>query len=139
MLLAENSADGAWALDRILEGVGDDPGQTNLGVCIDVGHALTSSDLPGGTVFAYLERYRRSLRHLHLHDNDGRADDHQLPGNGGLDWDALGRWIREEGIAVPAVLELHAEGDPLAAIKTAIQRLATRGVFSLANAAGGRF
>jgi len=129
-LWVENSSDGAWALDRILDEMGDDPETTNLGICIDIGHAHISRDIPGDPVLGYLERYRDVLRHLHLHDNDGRADDHRIPGQGTIDWDAVSSWLRSAAISVPAVLELHAEVDPMDAIDEAMATLARHALFS---------
>jgi sugar phosphate isomerase/epimerase len=128
-LLLENTADGAWALDRVLDAFGDDPERSNLGICIDIGHAHISTDLPGDPVLAYLERYRQPLRHLHLHDNDRLADDHRAPGRGTVDWDALSAWIASNRVAVPAVLELHTEVDPMEAIREALGKLSVKGLW----------
>lgn len=59
---------------------------TDLGVCLDVGHAHL-----GEGVSAALETLRDRLRSSHLHDNRGDKDAHLWPGDGTIDWDsALG-------------------------------------------------
>ena len=56
----------------------DDP---RLGLCLDVGHANAVSKIP---VRQWLKRLAPRLMHLHLHDNAGAADLHQIPGDGSL-------------------------------------------------------
>lgn len=110
-LLLENGRDSHQALDRVLDELGDDPDRTNLGICIDIGHAHASTDLPGDPVLEHLRRYRGALRHLHLHDNNGSADDHRGPGDGTIDWTALLKALKHAQRRLPAVLEVHAKGD----------------------------
>lgn len=61
----------------------DDP---RLGLCLDVGHANAVSKIP---VRQWLKRLAPRLMHLHLHDNDGTADLHQIPGDGSLGFPGL--------------------------------------------------
>ena len=55
-----------------------------VGVCLDSGHA----HIQGGVVAA-LEALRPHIVTMHLHDNDGRHDQHLIPGRGTLDWAAF--------------------------------------------------
>ncbi len=55
-----------------------------VGVCLDAGHA----HIQGGAVAA-LETLRPHIVTMHLHDNDGRQDQHLIPGRGTLDWAAF--------------------------------------------------
>jgi sugar phosphate isomerase/epimerase len=119
MFAIENRWDNLWMIDRVLDEIGDDPKRTNLGVCIDVGHANLSKDAGRQPVRAYLERYRTQLIHLHLHDNHGETDDHLLPGKGTIDWPDLFRTLDEIAYSGPMVLELHFQNDPLEEIKEA--------------------
>lgn len=57
-----------------------------LGLCLDVGHANAVSKIP---VRQWLKRLAPRLMHLHLHDNDGAADLHQIPGDGSLGFPGL--------------------------------------------------
>lgn len=118
-LALENGWNTLWALDRVLDAIGDDPGKTNLGICMDVGHAHLSKDAGRQPVRAYLERYRAQLVHLHLHDNHGETDDHLPPGRGTIDWPDLYVALEEIGYAGPAVIELHPQRDPLEELKEA--------------------
>jgi sugar phosphate isomerase/epimerase len=51
------------------------------GICMDVGHAFIM-----GEVADAIETCSGHLVTTHLHDNDGKADDHLPPGDGGVDW-----------------------------------------------------
>ena len=118
-LALENGRDSLWAFDWVLDALGSDPDKTNLGICIDIGHAHLSEDAGRQPIRAYLERYRESLTHLHLHDNLGKEDDHRLPGKGSIDWHAVFQTLEAIGYAGPAVLELHSDGDPFEAVQAA--------------------
>ncbi len=118
-LAIENSKDDLWFLDQILDRIGDDPQKTNIGVCIDIGHAYMSTDAGRQPVRAYLERYKDQLIHLHLHDNDGEEDLHQIPGEGTIDWRGVVETIDQIGYRGQAVIELHALDDPIVEIRRA--------------------
>jgi sugar phosphate isomerase/epimerase len=52
-----------------------------VGVCFDTGHANLSTD--------FREKAARLLPRtvtIHIHDNDGTADQHKFPGQGSVDW-----------------------------------------------------
>jgi sugar phosphate isomerase/epimerase len=122
-LLLENARDGAWALDWVLDELGADPEETNLGICVDVGHAHASTDLGDPPARAYLDRYREALCHLHLHDNTGTRDDHLIPGHGSVPWSTVLPWLRREASDLPVVLEIHTDGDLPAALDEARREL----------------
>jgi sugar phosphate isomerase/epimerase len=107
-LLLENVTDSIWALDRVLDEIGDDPEETNLGICIDIGHARMSHDAGRHPVANYLERYRGPLRHLHLHDTHGDADEHLVPGRGTIDWIELADVLARIRFSGAAILEFQA-------------------------------
>ncbi len=110
----ENVRNTGWALDRVLNEIGDDPETTNLGICIDIGHAFLSDDLGDRPIDAYLERYRDQLVHLHLHDNDGVEDDHLPPGGGRIDWINVLRTLEAIGFDGRAILEVARIGEDAA-------------------------
>ena len=62
----------------------DAAGTASGGVCVDLGHA----HLEGG-VAGRLAAAGDRLRSLHVHDNDGSADQHSMPGTGSIDWESL--------------------------------------------------
>jgi sugar phosphate isomerase/epimerase len=109
-LAVENIFDSIWCLDRILEEMGDDPEETNIGICIDVGHAAVSKDAGREPVCNYIDRYAGQLVHLHLHDNRGERDEHLIPGEGTIDWLRVLSVLENIGFAGTGVLEVHQEG-----------------------------
>ena len=62
----------------IVEGV-DDP---RMKICLDVGHVNIASETP---VTGWIEKLGPHIRHLHLHNNDGRRDQHAPFDEGTLD------------------------------------------------------
>jgi len=103
----ENVRDSIWVLDHVLEEIGDDPDEANLGVCLDLGHAHLSRDAGREPVTAYLDRYADALIHLHVHDNAGARDEHLVPGDGTIDWAQTLSRIASQGYSGTAVLETH--------------------------------
>lgn len=57
-----------------------------LGICYDSGHGNCQG---GGTGLDALDRVKDRLVALHLHDNDGSADQHRPPFTGTVDWPRL--------------------------------------------------
>jgi sugar phosphate isomerase/epimerase len=111
-LALENLADAIWLLDRVLEEVGDDSEATNLGICIDAGHAHMSHDAGREPVVNYLQRYAGQLEHVHLHDNHGVSDEHLVPGDGTIDWPRVVRTLEEIGSDGTVILEVHSPDVP---------------------------
>jgi sugar phosphate isomerase/epimerase len=52
-----------------------------LGFCFDSGHANMAPDGSG-----VLERHKERLIAVHLHDNDGKNDQHKIPFTGTIEW-----------------------------------------------------
>lgn len=75
-----NALSGSTALVELLE---SEIEATRLGICMDVGHARLMGD-----VVDAIEICAGHLITTHLHDNRGRSDDHLVPGQGVIDWDA---------------------------------------------------
>ena len=74
-----------------------------FGFVLDTGHAHMAGDLlelPGLA--------GRRLQNLHLHDNDGRRDQHMFPGSGTLDWPRFMRALDRSGYEGPLLLEVEA-------------------------------
>jgi len=75
-----------------------------IGICLDAGHARLMGD-----VVDAIETCSGHLVATHLHDNRGRSDDHLVPGQGVIDWDATllafqkvgydGAWMFELAVA----------------------------------------
>jgi sugar phosphate isomerase/epimerase len=73
----------------------------DLRFCFDIGHA----HIDGG-VAASLDAMRERIVTTHLHDNHGEKDEHLLPGEGTIDWDAAIAALRANPEELPFVLEL---------------------------------
>jgi sugar phosphate isomerase/epimerase len=93
----------------------------NLGFCFDTGHA----HMEGG-VGAGFQLLRDRVVTVHLHDNHGEKDEHLLPWEGTIDWDAAIAEFANLSDPLPLVLELKetASGAPsLDQIREALDQL----------------
>ena len=89
-----------------------------LKMCLDTGH--THLDLKH-SLTDYVETFGNKIIHLHIHDNHGHRgqlllpgradmdlfDEHLPPGEGTIDWDALGKSLRKVHYAGAYVLEIR--------------------------------
>lgn len=69
---------------------------------LDLGHC----NLFGRSAEAMIHRFGARLHHLHLHDNNGRADLHLPPGAGNIDWPAVVRALKAVGYDRTITLEV---------------------------------
>ena len=66
-----------------------------LKMCLDTGHAAI---FPDWQPDKSLKTYPEYIKTLHVHDNDGKRDEHRLPYYRGVtDWHAFGKALREVG------------------------------------------
>ncbi|MCL2366362.1 MAG: sugar phosphate isomerase/epimerase [Oscillospiraceae bacterium] len=80
-------------------------------LCLDVGHAaIVGTDIP---ITAWAEQMRPHLGHAHLHNNDGRKDTHNAPGDGIIDVNAVIRTVQNTSPEITFTLEV------IDAVKTA--------------------
>lgn len=63
-------------------------------VCLDTGHANFCGTDPADAVRLLGKEY---LGALHVHDNNGKADQHYIPGKGTIDWRAFSDALEEIG------------------------------------------
>lgn len=68
--------------ERFYEDLGFDG--LNLGITFDVGHANII-----GQINEFIESFRDKIVHVHLHDNNGRFDEHLDIGSGNIDWPSV--------------------------------------------------
>jgi len=99
-LAAENLV-GPAHVPAFFDALFDEFAPDELGFCYDTGHAL----IAGRTDL--LRRYLDRLIATHLHDNDGRADQHRLPGEGEVDWPTVLGAIKGSGYVGTVNLEVH--------------------------------
>ncbi len=83
----------------------------DLGYCFDVGHAHMNEGIR-----AAFEIMKDRIRSTHLHDNDGKSDDHLFPfaaEGGSIDWKETMDLLRSRSGQYPLLLELRErEGAP---------------------------
>jgi len=75
---------------------------TDLGVCLDVGHAHL-----GDGIGPALEVLTDRVRSSHLHDNKGDKDSHLWPGDGTIAWDDALGGLKVAPQTPAGVLEIH--------------------------------
>ena len=82
-------------------------GAPNLKVCLDVGHLLAFSrgDFPH-----WLQTLTPVLGQLHLHDNQGKADEHLALGAGRVPLAEILSYLAQQGCRPLITLEPHQEG-----------------------------
>ena len=96
-----------------------------VGLCYDSGHGNKKDD-----GLSHLERLQDRLIAVHLHDNNGLADQHLIPFTGTLDWDRLAGVLARSAYSAPVNIEtmmhqtgLTDEGDFLVRTYVAAVRL----------------
>jgi len=93
----------------------------DLRFCFDAGHAHLEDGVPKS-----FELMRDRIVTTHIHDNRGEKDEHLLPFDGTIDWDAALKLISTAPDLLPLVIELkeHGSGSPaLPEIVAALDRL----------------
>jgi sugar phosphate isomerase/epimerase len=75
---------------------------TDVGVCLDVGHAHL-----GDGVGPALEELKKRIRSSHLHDNKGDKDAHLWPGDGTIAWEESLAGLKAAPQTPAGVLEIH--------------------------------
>jgi sugar phosphate isomerase/epimerase len=88
-------------------------------VCLDLGHAHLDGD-----VVDTIETVSEHIALVHAHDNRGRNDDHLLPFEGTIDWEAAVTALQKVGYDGTIVLEVAPQGS---AKDTLVRAKASRG------------
>jgi len=99
----------AATLVRLLE---EDLDLGPTGICLDLGHAHLRGD-----VVDTIETVSGHVVLTHLHDNAGRRDDHLVPGQGTIDWDATVMALQKLGYDDVLIFEPAAAGDAAATLR----------------------
>ncbi|MFG0330529.1 MAG: sugar phosphate isomerase/epimerase family protein [Phycisphaerales bacterium] len=63
-------------------------GSAGVRMCFDLGHANMTAN-QDGAVADQLAECLDVVSYLHIHDNEGREDDHRFPGDGSIDWTSV--------------------------------------------------
>ena len=88
----------------------------DVGICLDYGHANLMGDLGDA-----IETVSGHLWTTHVHDNDGRQDDHRVPFAGRIDWDAAIMETQKIGYDGVLMFEVADTGDPIEVLKRAVK------------------
>ncbi len=75
----------------------------SLGVCLDFGHANLQRPLFG--LGDAIRELGRDLIATHIHDNEGRSDQHMLPLMGNIPWAEATAALTEVGYRKPVIME----------------------------------
>lgn len=77
----------------------------HMGICIDTGH----NNVAGAPLPEAIREAGACLFNLHLNDNRGEfdRDEHLLPGEGTIDWDACMVALRDVGFDAPRIMEVN--------------------------------
>ena len=76
---------------KIIENIFKDYGEDYIGLCFDSGHG----NLHGTKDLDDLKCFKDRLIAVHLHDNDGKSDQHKPPFSGSIDWGYITSIIAE--------------------------------------------
>lgn len=118
-------------MDRIAEAVAL-VGHPNAAICLDTGHVnVFGHDL--GDAVRTAGKY---LRTLHVHDNDGKADRHQLPYLGTANWSSFTAALAEAGF--DGVMSLETAGTVSRTMPEAVRDAAERLTATVAKELAGR-
>jgi sugar phosphate isomerase/epimerase len=100
----------------LTELVDEDIEATNVGICLDLGHARLDGD-----VVDAIEVAAGHLLAIEVHDNRGRSDDHLVPFDGVIDWPAALTAVQKVGYEGALTFELSTRGSTKDALARARQ------------------
>jgi sugar phosphate isomerase/epimerase len=106
--------------ERLVSLIDDELDDNDVGICFDFGHAHMMGD-----VVDAIETTSGHLVTTHVHDNSGRSDDHLLPFEGTIPWDATLMALQKIGFEGSFVFELAASTTPRRTLERA-QRTRSR-------------
>ncbi|MGB9854055.1 MAG: sugar phosphate isomerase/epimerase family protein [Candidatus Bathyarchaeales archaeon] len=72
----------------------------NLGLVLDIGHANLN-----GQIELFIEAFPDRLMHIHVHDNDGTADQHLGIGFGTVNWEKVAKALKRVSYSGTIVVE----------------------------------
>ena len=80
-IAVENMPSFPFMLGHTAEEMKDLIGNTNLGFCLDIGHANTTDQID-----ELIKEFKDRLINVHIHDNNGEMDEHLTLGEGNIDF-----------------------------------------------------
>ena len=86
----------------------------HAGICLDFGHAFLMGD-----VSDVIEQVAEHLVATHVHDNDGKKDEHLVPFDGRINWDAALMTMQKVGYEGTYLMELANTSSPAEVLRKA--------------------
>lgn len=99
-VLLENTPNGLASAERLNGFLAET--HLDLHYCFDIGHAHLR-----GAIEQEFDLMKNRIRSTHVHDNDGREDQHLFPGEGSIDWTKAMRLLKSRSDQYPLLLELR--------------------------------
>jgi len=99
-VLLENTPNALSSAERLNEFLAQT--HLNLNYCFDIGHAHITYGIEDQ--FALM---KPRIRSTHIHDNNGKEDQHLFPGKGSIDWKHAMQLLRSCPDHCPLLLELR--------------------------------
>lgn len=93
--------------------------RSNCKMCFDVGHAHVFHD----DIAEDIKKIGPYLQVLHVHDNNGQFDSHQMPWQGSIIWDDFVAGLRNIGFSGCISLETYVDSDMPLEVKTSMRKL----------------
>jgi sugar phosphate isomerase/epimerase len=121
-VLLENIPNGMTTAERLNGFLAET--HLNLNYCFDIGHAHIS-----GKMESEFNLMKERIRSTHLHDNDGRQDQHLFPGLGTIDWSKAMQLLASHPEQYPLLLELKEPAgaeNPIEDAKASMRELVER-------------
>ena len=106
--------------ERLVRLVEEELEEIDVGICLDYGHAHLM-----GAVGDAIETISGRAVTTHVHDNDGRHDNHLVPYAGTIDWDAAMMETQKIGYDGVLMFEVGGPGDPIETLARAVKARAT--------------
>jgi len=89
-----------WEFERLFREIDSD----NLGLLLDLGHLKVTANTLGFDADEFIRRSKDRVFAVHLHENNGKLDEHRCPKEGDWSLEIVGKYFKE----VPVVLESNA-------------------------------
>ena len=94
---------GVEGLSEVIKGL-----PAEAGICLDAGHSFMGQTPPQD----FVRHFGQRLFTLHLHDNDGKDDQHLLPGEGKINWASLMKELQENQFKGVYMMEIGNYKEP---------------------------
>lgn len=80
----------------------------NIGITLDTGHAHTEEVSDSSvSLEGFIKKEGKLIKNIHLHDNDGKYDQHLPPGQGNINFPRVISLLKEQGYKGPVTLEIE--------------------------------